>query len=166
MENLAFLENTTFWYSVAVAIFVLLFVKTGWKPLLGWLDSEIEKVQAELKEAKRLHAEAESTLKEYKARQEVAEAEAITIVEQAKKDAVRLREEAERDIKAELERHETLALNRIKLAQADAEAEVRKHIIEEVMREVRAKASKTDSSSDVKLVDNIISDIPKLKSQA
>ena len=165
MSDESLLTNTTLWYSVAVAVFVALFMWKGWKPMLGWLDSEIAKIQDELAEAKRLHEEAEKTLEEYKAKQKEAEAEAARIVDQAKKDAVRLREEAERDVKIELERHEALAVNRINLAEADAREEVRKFIIEEVMREVREKVSKGDNASqDTKLVDNIISDIPKLKS--
>lgn len=160
----AYLTSTTFWYSVAVVIFIALFMKTGWKPLLGWLDGEIAKIQAELDEAKKLHAEAEATLKDYKARQAAAEKEAVDILEHAKKDAVRLREEAEREVKIELERHETLAINRINLAQAGAQEEVRNFIVEQVMNEVRAKVSKADASAqDTKLVDNIIADIPKLK---
>lgn len=157
------LENTTLWYSVAVGIFAALFLWKGWKPLVGWLDGEIAKIHAELDEAKKLHAEAEATLEEYKARQKVAEVEAKRIVEKAKKDAVRLREEAERDVKAELERHETLAINRINLAQTEAIEDVRRYVIEEVMREVREKASKADTSAEnAKLVDNIIADIPNL----
>lgn len=158
------LENTTLWYGVAVAIFVGLFLWKGLKPLLGWLDSEIAKIHAELNEAKKLHAEAEATLEEYKSRQKVAEVEAKRIVESAKKDAVRLREEAERDVKAELERHETLAINRIKLAQTEAVEDVRRYVIEEVMREVKEKASKADTASaNAKLIDNIIADIPNVK---
>jgi len=160
------LTNTLFWYAVSVAIFVGLFIWKGWKPLLGWLDSEIAKVREELDQAKKLHAEAEKTLNEYKSKQEEAQKEATAIIEKAKEDANRLRENAKHEVETELKRHEELAITRIKLAQEDAREEVRQFIIEEVMREVREKASKSDlASKDTKLVDNIISDIPKLKSK-
>ncbi len=164
MSGSALLESTTLWYGVAVAIFAILFMWKGWKPITGWLDGEINKIHAELDEAKRLHAEAEATLKDYQSRQEVAEKEAARIVEQAKIEAQRLRAEAERDMQVELERHESLAINRIKLAESDAQAEVRSFIVKEVMREVREKVSASGAASNnAKLVDNIIADIPKMK---
>jgi F-type H+-transporting ATPase subunit b len=164
MQEASFLNDTTFWYAVALVLFALLFWKTGWRPLMGVLDGEIVKVRAELDEAKRLRAEAEATLRDYRARERDAAKEAESIVSQAKDDAARLREEAERDLALMLDRHEKIALDRIKLAQEDALAEVRAYVLEEALSEARGKLNKMAQAGETAaLTDKIIDDLPKLK---
>lgn len=163
-ETTSILNDTTFWYSMAVVGFVLLFIWKVRGPVLGWMDGEIAKVHAELNEAKRLREEAAATLKEYKGRQAQALQEAEQIVEKAKEDAARLREEAVATLKADMDRHEKAVMDRIQLAKEDALKDVKAFVVETAMRDVRGKINKMrDEPETLKLVDTIISDLPKLK---
>lgn len=163
MHETSILNDTTFWYAVAVVLFVILgFLKIR-GPILSMLDGEIAKVRNELDAAKKLHDEAEATLADYKNRQKDAIKEAEQIVADARLDASRLRAQAESDLKESLERHEQLFLARVKLAQEEAVAEVRSFVIDEVLIEARGKLKKmADQPEAVALVDRIISDLPKL----
>ncbi len=163
MHETSILNDTTFWYAVAVVLFVILgFLKIR-GPILGMLDGEIAKVRSELDAAKKLHAEAEATLADYKNRQQEAAKEAEQIVADARLDASRLRAQAEVELKDTLARHEQLFLARVKLAQEEAIDEVRAFVIDEVMIEARGKLKKmADQPEATALVDRIIADLPKL----
>lgn len=164
MQEESILNSTTLWYSVAVVTFLIFAIAKIRAPILGWLDSEIAKVRAELDEAKRLHAEAEATLAEYRARQQDAAREAEKIVTEAKADAARLRDEAAAELKASLERHEQLFLDRVKLAQEDAIDEVRTFVIDEILIEAKGKLNKMAAAGEVNdLLTRIIEDLPKLQ---
>ncbi|HAX91344.1 MAG TPA: hypothetical protein DCY07_03940 [Rhodospirillaceae bacterium] len=164
MQEESILNSTTLWYSIAAVVFLAIFIKAAGRPLMGWLDGEISKVRRDLDAAHRLHAEAEATLQEYRARQQNAIKEAETIVKQAKEDAARLRDEAAIEMKQMLERHEQLALDRIRLAQEEAMAEVRAYIIDEALAEARGKLKKdTATNAGASLINQIIDDLPKLK---
>lgn len=163
MHETSILNDTVFWYAVAVVAFAIVAILKIRGPILGMLDGEIAKVRCELDEAKRLHAEAEATLLDYKARQQDAAKEAELIVEEARRDASRLRVQAEADLKATLERHEQLFLARVKLAHEEAIDEVRAFVIDEVLIEARGKLNKLAGQPEsVALVDRIIADLPKL----
>ncbi|MDD3181733.1 MAG: F0F1 ATP synthase subunit B [Alphaproteobacteria bacterium] len=163
MHETSILNDTLFWYSIAVVAFAVLAVLKIRGPILGMLDGEIAKVRNELDEAKKLHAEAEATLAEYKLRQQDATKEAELIVQEAKKDAARLRVQAEADLKAALERHEQLFLARVKLAHEEAIDEVRAFVIDEILIEARGKLNKISGQAEATaLVDRIIADLPKL----
>lgn len=164
MSEESFLNSTTFWYSVAAFLFATMIIIKARKPLLGWLDSEIAQVRAELDEAKKLHAEAVATLQDYRARQQDAAKEAEAIVREAKNDAARLRDEATVELKEALARHEQLFLDRVRLAQEDAVDEVRAFVIEEMLVEARGKLSKLASGPEATdLLNRIIEDLPKLQ---
>lgn len=163
MHETSLLNDTTFWYAVAVGLFALVAILKIRGPILSWLDSEIARVRAELDEAKKLRAEAAATLADYKNRQQEAVKEAERIVAEAKQDAARLRTETEADLKAALARQEQIFIERVKLAQSEAIDEVRNFVIDEVLIEARGKLKKiADQPEALALVDRIISDLPKL----
>jgi len=165
-ETTSILSNTTFWYCVAVASFVIFaFIKLR-APIIGWLDSEIAKVRAELDEAKRLNAEAAATLVEYKAKQEKAQEEAALIIQAAQKDAEQLRKKAEADLKIAMQRHEQLMMDRVRMVHDEAFEEVRRFVIDEVMIEARGKLKRVaDGQEASNLLNCIIEDLPKLGSR-
>ena len=161
------LNDMHLWYAVAVVIAVVIIYYAARTPILAWLDGEIAKVRAELDEAKRLHAEATATLQDYRNRQSEASKEAEEIVRHAKLDAARLQVEAKAELDATLARLEQLALDRIRLAQENAVAEVRAYVIEEAMVEARGKLNKMAAGPEsVKLMDRIIADLPKLTTKS
>ena len=160
----SFVTNPTFWYSAAVVIFVLFALWKISRPLLGWLDSEIDKVRAELDEAKRLRAEAEATLQKYRDRQNDANREAEQIILEAQQTAAKLRKQAEIDLRDALERQENLFENRLRQAQDEAIAEVRHFIIEEVMTQARGKLHNMAAGQETQtMLDNVIEALPELK---
>ncbi|MCL2469882.1 MAG: F0F1 ATP synthase subunit B [Alphaproteobacteria bacterium] len=158
------LTNTTFWYSVAVGVFVLFGLWKVSGPFLGWLDSEIAKVRAELDEAKRLRAEAEATLQKYRDRQDDAEREAEHIILEAQQTAARLRKQAEINLREALERQEHLFEARLRVAQEEAAAEVRNFIIDEVMTQARGKLQEMKDSKEAHdMLDHVIEALPELQ---
>ena len=128
------MQDPMFFYAVAFVIFLALAFRFGRKPLLGWLDGEIHKIREELNQAMKLRAEAEAMLAEYKAKQAAALAEAETILRSAKESADRLKAEAETDLKNALARGEQQALDRIRLAEAEALEAVRTATIDLAMQ--------------------------------
>lgn len=161
----SFLNDTTFWYGVAAVLCAVLIYKTARKAIVAGLDSQIAKVVAELEEAKRLRAEANETLQDYKARQSEAMNEAAAIVAKAKDDAARLRDETKAELKSLLERQEKTALEHIRLVQEEAKEEVRAFIVGEALSELEGKLAKHAKTPEAaKMVDEIISQLPNLAS--
>lgn len=159
------LHDHAFIYTVSFLIFVGLAVKFARKPLLGWLDAEIIKIRDELEKARQLRGEAESMLREYKAKQQAAMADAEAIVKHAKEEAARLKDQAEIDLKNALARHEQQAMERIRIAETEAMAEVRAATVDMAMQmAAKALSSNLDAAAATKLVDQAIADMPKLAS--
>ncbi|HBM90267.1 MAG TPA: F0F1 ATP synthase subunit B [Rhodospirillaceae bacterium] len=156
-------NDTNFWYGVAVFLFVVLIVKVARKGFVGAIDGQIEKIKAELNEAKRLRAEAETSLSEYQERQGQALKEAEDIVAEAKALAAKLRKDSEVELEETLARYEQMAVMRINLVQEEVASEVRVHMINEALLEARGKLAKEVASPEaLKRIDKIIADLPKL----
>ena len=124
--------DSSFFVAVGFVLFLLLLGYFGVHTLLASkLDERGKRVQAELDEASKLRAEAESVLASYKARAAAAEAEAEAIVAQAREEAEAMAREsavrmeefvARRTKQAELKiaMAETQATNEVRAAAADA----------------------------------------------
>ncbi|MFZ4120677.1 MAG: ATP F0F1 synthase subunit B [Caulobacterales bacterium] len=95
------------------------------KLLLKALDDRASAIQAELAHAEALRKEADALLKQYAGRKEAAEAEAKTIVAQAKADAESLRQAAEKQLAQDLSRRERQMEERIARAESQAQSELR-----------------------------------------
>jgi F-type H+-transporting ATPase subunit b len=115
------------WYAfyALLAFFAIVWRMGGFRAITAMLDDRARKIDAELKEAHRLRTEAELLLTEYEGKRIAAEAEARDIVAQAERDAEALRIQAEKDLKDDLDRRERLAEDRIRRAEAQAQAEVK-----------------------------------------
>ncbi len=124
--------DASFFVAVGFGLFVLLLGYFGVHTLIaGTLDDRGRRIQAELDEASKLRAEAESVLASYKARAAAAEAEAQAIVAQAREEAEAMAREsairmeefvARRTKQAEMKiaMAETQATNEVRAAAADA----------------------------------------------
>lgn len=157
------LSNTTLWYAFAVIGFALLLFFTARKAIVGVLDAGIAKVVAELDEAKRLRAEADKALQDYRIRQHHVEQEAESILEQARADAARLHDAAKAELEATLKRQEQQAMDRIRIVQEEAAADIRRFILDMAMKDVRGKLLKGEASAEsAKMIDQIIEKLPKL----
>lgn len=121
----ALLKDPMFFYGISFALFFAFIYFKVRKPLLGWVDGEILKIRQELDEAKRLRAEAEAALVETREKQQAAMAQSEEIIRQAKLDAEHMKEKAAAELQEILARQERMATERIKLAEHEAEAEIR-----------------------------------------
>lgn len=162
-QETSFLNDTNFWYGVALVTFLALIAKTAGKGILGGLDAQIAKIRSDLDEAKRLRAEAESALEMCRARQDEALREAETIVADAKSLAAKIRKEAEIELEEMLRRHEQMAIDRIRAAQEDAVEEVRAHVLRQAFIEARGKLAKDIAGAKAaELVESSIVDLKGL----
>ena len=160
------MQDPTFFYAVAFTIFVVLAFVYVRKPVLQWLDGEIAKIRSELDTARDLRAEAEAALADSKAKQARAEDEARMIVDMAKREVDAMRKKAEADLAASLVRHQQLAAERIRMAQAEAMDDVRKAAVEAALKIARTTLTANMSDADAaKLVDQAIGEIPALKAE-
>jgi F-type H+-transporting ATPase subunit b len=115
-----------FWVAAAFLIFVgvLVYFRVHTMLVKG-IDERRERIRAELDEARRLKAEAQALLAEYRRRQEEAEREAQAIIAGAKAEAERLATEAEAKLEEFVARRGKLAESKIAQAEAQALADVR-----------------------------------------
>ncbi len=162
-HDASILNDTNFWYGVAVVLFVALMFKVARKGIVGSIDGQIDKIKAELDEAKRLRAEAETALSDYQARQGQALKEAEDIVAEAKALAAKLRKDSEIELEETLARYEQMAISRINSVQEEVATEVRNHMINEALLEARGKLAKEVASPEaLNRIDKIIAALPKM----
>ena len=115
----------TFWVTMAVLIFAVLFGRRIGVPVGGMLDARAHAVRTALDEAATLTAAAEAMLADAKQRQAQAMADAKYILDSAHEEAARMAEELAREAEATAKRRERMALDRIAAAEKAALHEVR-----------------------------------------
>jgi F-type H+-transporting ATPase subunit b len=81
------------WTLIIFAIVVVILGKFAWGPVLSLLKQREEFIHKSLADAKRDRDEAEARLKNYAAKLQSSQAEAVAIVERARQDAEQLRDE-------------------------------------------------------------------------
>ena len=155
------LDKGTFWVTVAVIIFLILFGRKLVGFITTMLDDRTGMIRRELDEAASLRTEAEAMLREAEAKRAEAEAQAKTMIEQAGREASRMAAELARDAEEAAKRRERMAMDRIAAAETDAVRGVRNaaaslatHAVEIVLRET------VDAGRDAALIDNAIAGIP------
>jgi F-type H+-transporting ATPase subunit b len=121
-----FLHEPETWVAIGFLILVALLVWKGVPGLIGkMLDQRAAVISAELDEARRLRAEAADLLEDYKKRAAGAEAEAQSIVNDARAQAARFTEESHASLKSQIERRTAAAKDKIAQAEATALNEIR-----------------------------------------
>ena len=135
------LQEPEFWVGVGFVLVVALLV---WKGVPGMiakmLDNRAQVIAAELAEAKRLREEALNLLADYRKKAEAAEAEAQSVVNEARAEAGRFAAESRANLAIQIERRAKAAEDRI--AQAEAAA----------MSEIRAQAANAAAAAAEKLI--------------
>jgi len=91
------------WTLVIFVIVVVVLGKFAWGPVLSLLQQREQFIHKSLSDAKRDREEAEARLRDYAAKLQTAQAEAVKIIEDARRDAERLREELRTKAKSEAE---------------------------------------------------------------
>lgn len=118
--------DATFWALVGLIIFLAIvayFKVPGM--IAGQLDSRADKIRNELEEARKLREEAQQLLAEYQRKRKEAEAEAVGIVDAAKREAKALAADAKVKTEEYVTRRTAFAEQKIAQAERDAIAEVR-----------------------------------------
>jgi F-type H+-transporting ATPase subunit b len=118
------------WTLVIFVLVVILLGKFAWGPVLGLLKQREEFIHKSLSDAKHDRDEAEARLKEYAAKLQSAQREAIGIVEDARRDAERLREELRERAKAEAETMIKNAERQVQLETSRALQQIRKEAVD------------------------------------
>jgi F-type H+-transporting ATPase subunit b len=118
------------WTLVIFVLVVILLGKFAWGPVLGLLKQREEFIHKSLSDAKHDRDEAEARLKEYAAKLQSAQREAIGIVEEARRDAERLREELRERAKAEADTMIKNAERQVQLETSRALQQIRKEAVD------------------------------------
>ena len=118
------------WTLVIFVLVVILLGKFAWGPVLGLLKQREEFIHKSLSDAKHDRDEAEARLKEYAAKLQSAQREAIGIIEEARRDAERLREELRERAKAEADTMIKNAERQVQLETSRALQQIRKEAVD------------------------------------
>jgi F-type H+-transporting ATPase subunit b len=81
------------WTIIIFVIVVVVLGKFAWGPILSLLKQREDFIHKSLSDAKRDRDDAEARLKEYATKLQSAQAEAVSIIDEARRDAERLRQE-------------------------------------------------------------------------
>ena len=153
--------DATFWVGAAFVLFVgiLVYLKVPGM-LTGALDERAKKISNDLDQARELREEAQVLLATYQRKQRDALKEAEEIIAHAKEEAMREAEQAEKKLEEAIARRQQAALNKIALAEAQAENEVRDTAIEIAVAAATAVVAQQvrGDRADV-LVDTAIQDL-------
>jgi F-type H+-transporting ATPase subunit b len=114
------------WVAIAFILFAALvvYLKVPGK-VLGSLDARSDAIARELEEARKLRAEAESVLADYKRRAETAQSEASAILAQAEREASAYANEARAAFDEMIARRMSVAEQKIKLEEDKARKQIR-----------------------------------------
>ena len=123
--------DATFWVGIAFLVFVgILFYFKVPGMLTDALDTRAQKISDDLDQARQLREEAQALLATYERKQRDALAEAGEIIAQAADEAKREAEITAKNLEEAIARRQQSALDKIAMAEAQAEKEVRDTAIE------------------------------------
>lgn len=118
------------WTLIIFLLVVVILGKFAWGPILSLLKQREDFIHKSLSDAKRDRDEAEARLKEYGARLQSAQAEAVGIIEEARRDAERLRQELRERARSEADTMIKNAERQIELQTTRAVQQLRQEAVE------------------------------------
>jgi F-type H+-transporting ATPase subunit b len=118
------------WTLAIFLIVVIVLGKFAWGPVLALLKQREDFIHKSLSDAKHDRDEAEARLKEYAARLQSAQVEAVGIIEEARKDAERLRQELRDRARSEADTMIKNAERHIELQTTRAVQQLRQEAVE------------------------------------
>lgn len=123
--------DATFWVAAGFVVFVglMLYYKVH-RTIIDVLNARAKKIRSDLDEARQLREEAQALLATYERKQRDALKEAEAIMAHAREEAQRETEQARQRLDDGIRRREQLALEKIALAEAQAQKEVRDAAVE------------------------------------
>jgi len=111
-------------------IVVIVLGKFAWGPVLSLLQQREEFIHKSLSDAKHDRDEAEARLKDYAAKLQSAQAEAVAIIEDGRRDAERVREELKQRARTEADNMIRNAEKQIELQTTRAVQQIRQEAVE------------------------------------
>ncbi|MGL4396719.1 MAG: F0F1 ATP synthase subunit B [Hyphomicrobium sp.] len=124
-------HDPVFWVTISFLLFLALLAYYGVPKLIGKaLDERADAIRKELDEARRLREEAQALLADYQKKSKEAEAEATSIVEQAKREAEAIAADARKTLNETIERRSKMAEEKIARAEAQAISDVKTKAVE------------------------------------
>jgi F-type H+-transporting ATPase subunit b len=155
------LKETDFWEGLGLAIVIGLILYRRVPAMLAkMLDARAVAIRDELTQARQLREEAEAVLVRYTERASHAQAEAQTILTQAKQEAESFARESEAQLKSLIARRERQAQDRIARAEAQAVADIRSMAADAATAAAaRIIAARLDEEKASMLVENSIKDL-------
>jgi F-type H+-transporting ATPase subunit b len=118
------------WTLIIFLIVIVVLGKFAWGPVLALLKQREDFIHKSLSDAKHDRDEAEARLKEYAARLQSAQAEAVSIIEEARRDAERLRQELRERARAEADTMVKNAERQIDLQTTRAVQQIRQEAVD------------------------------------
>ena len=118
------------WTLGTFLIVVLVLGKFAWGPVLSLLKQREEFIHKSLSDAKRDRDAAEARLKEHAAKLQSAQAEAVSIIEDARRDAERLREELKTRARSEADTMVKNAGRQIEMQTTRAMQQIRQEAVD------------------------------------
>ena len=118
------------WTLVIFVLVVAVLGKFAWGPVLSLLQQREEFIHKSLSDAKLDRDEAEARLKDYTLKLQSAQAEAVAIIEDARKDAERLREELRQRSRAEADTILKNAERQIEMQTTRAVQQIRREAVD------------------------------------
>ena len=155
-----FLEDPRTWVALAFVLFIAAFAKKIGGAVASGLDARAARIKSELDEARRLRAEAESLLAEYRQKQAEYVKEAETMLADAHRDAQALRLQAEKELQAALDARTKQAMDRIAQEEANAISDIRNHVVDTALAAVYTLIESQDTAQD-ELLSQALSDIER-----
>jgi F-type H+-transporting ATPase subunit b len=158
MQQETLWSNPRTWVGVAFILFFVIFGRRLWAVISKLLDDHTAAVRAELEEASRLRREAETMLRDAKARRVAALAEAKALIEGAKAQAERVSAATAAEAAESASRRERMAMDRIAAAEKAAVDEVRQTA---AVAARRLLAEGLTAEADAGLIDHAIAGLPQ-----
>jgi len=118
------------WTLAIFLIVVVVLGKFAWGPVLSLLQQREQFIHKSLSDAKHDREEAEARLRDYAAKLQTAQAEAVGIIEEARRDAERLRDELRQRAKSEAETMIRNAERQIELQTTRAVQQIRQEAVD------------------------------------
>jgi F-type H+-transporting ATPase subunit b len=154
-------HDPLFWVLIAFLVFVGILIYYRVPAEIGkMLDHRSEGIRKELDEARKLREDAQALLADYQRKAREADAEAQTIIEQAKREAEALAADSRKALAESLERRSKLAEEKIARAEAQALTEVRTTAVDTAIAAAHELLkTRVNGSTGDSLVSQSISDL-------
>lgn len=118
------------WTLAIFLIVVVVLGKFAWGPVLSLLKQREDFIHKSLSEAKRDRDQAEARLREYAAKLQSAQVEAVSIIEEARRDAERLRQELRERARSEADTMVKNAERQIEMQTTRAVQQIRQEAVD------------------------------------